>query len=143
MKGENKMNKKIKKALKKIFVIVLILSICLNTTAMEILAKEADTNEMSVKDNKAEVKEREEWDGITQEDIFENETYRVIFSLTGHWNGGYNANVKIENTSGSTIENWSLGFNFIGNISNIWNAVIDSKYDVCYNIKNVGWNRKD
>lgn len=28
------------------------------------------------------------------------------------WNGGYNANVKIENTSNVTIENWYLEFKY-------------------------------
>ena len=46
------------------------------------------------------------------------------FNLKEHWDTGYNANVKITNTSDETIENWALGFNFSGEISNIWNAKI-------------------
>lgn len=42
------------------------------------------------------------------ESVYENDSYKVIFSLTSQWDGGYNASVKIENTSESTIENWCV-----------------------------------
>lgn len=36
------------------------------------------------------------WDGVTMEDIYEGKDFRVVFTLTGHWEGGYNASVKID-----------------------------------------------
>ncbi len=81
------------------------------------------------------------WDGATLENIYEAEDYRVIFSVTGHWNGGYNANVRLENTGNATIENWMLGFSFQGDLTNIWNGVISEHDDAEYVIKNAGWNQ--
>ncbi len=81
------------------------------------------------------------WDNSPVESVYENEGYRVIFSLTGHWSNGYSANVEIENTGSKTIENWTIEFEFPGNISNIWNAEIISNENNKYIIKNAGWNQ--
>ncbi len=64
-----------------------------------------------------------------------------MFKLQDYWNGGFNANVKIENTSDKTIENWALGFDYQGEIANIWNAVIVSSEQPEYVIKNAEWNQ--
>ena len=64
------------------------------------------------------------WDENTTESIYYGNGFKVEFNLKEHWDTGYNANVKITNTSDETIENWALGFNFSGEISNIWNAKI-------------------
>lgn len=61
--------------------------------------------------------------------------------MTSHWNTGYNANIKLENTGDSTIQNWYLGFDYNNSITNIWNAQISSNEDIKYVIKNVGWNQ--
>lgn len=80
------------------------------------------------------------WDGVTVEDIYEGKDFRVVFTLTGHWEGGYNASVKIENTADASIENWCLGMDYSGEISNIWNAKISSYKEDYYMVKNAGWN---
>lgn len=64
-----------------------------------------------------------------------------MFKLQDYWNGGFHANVKIENTSDKTIENWALGFDYQGEIANIWNAVIVSSEQPEYVIKNAEWNQ--
>ena len=64
------------------------------------------------------------WDGTLEESVYYGNGFKVEFNLKEHWDTGYNANVKITNTSDETIENWALGFNFSGEISNIWNAKI-------------------
>ena len=81
------------------------------------------------------------WDGVTTESVYEDANFKVTFALSGYWNGGYNANVKIENTGNTVIENWTLEVDYNGAISNIWNAVIDSSEDRKYIIKNAGWNQ--
>ena len=81
------------------------------------------------------------WDGVTTESVYEDANFKVTFALSGYWNGGYNANVKIENTGNTVIENWTLEVDYNGAISNIWNAVIDSSEDGKYIIKNAGWNQ--
>ena len=80
------------------------------------------------------------WDGVTMEDIYEGKDFRVVFTLTGHWEGGYNASVKIENTADASIENWGLGMDYSGEISNVWNAEVSSHKEDYYVIKNAGWN---
>lgn len=73
--------------------------------------------------------------------VYEGEGFRVTFCLAGIWNGGYNANIRIENIGDSAIENWYLGFDWENVISDIWNAEVDSFENDQYMIKNVGWNR--
>ena len=64
------------------------------------------------------------WDGTLEESVYYGNGFKVEFNLKEHWDTGYNANVKITNTSDETIENWALGFNYNDRISNIWNAKI-------------------
>lgn len=54
--------------------------------------------------------ETDGWDGVTTESVYEGENFKVTFALSGYWNGGYNANVKVENTGKTVIGTgrWSL-----------------------------------
>ncbi len=81
------------------------------------------------------------WDGTTTQAVYEAENYRVTFSLSGCWEGGYNAGVEIENTGDSLIENWCLKFDYPGGIADIWNGETVSCDNGSYVIKNAGWNR--
>lgn len=81
------------------------------------------------------------WDQVTTENVFEGENYRVTFTLASNWDTGYNANVKLENTGDSTIQNWYLGFDYKNSITNIWNAEVSSNEGDEYVIKNAGWNQ--
>lgn len=73
--------------------------------------------------------------------VYETEYFKVTFCLACKWNGGYNANIRIDNIGDSTIENWYLGFDWENAISDIWNAEIYSFENNEYIVKNVGWNR--
>lgn len=88
-----------------------------------------------------ETAEPGDWDGTTTKDVYEGKNFRVLFTLTDHWEGGYNAGIKIENTGDTVIENWSLGMDYSGEISNIWNAVVSTHAENHYVIKNAGWNQ--
>lgn len=81
------------------------------------------------------------WNQVTTENVFEGENYKVTFTLTSNWDAGYNANVKLENTGDSTIQNWYLGFDYNNSITNIWNAEVSSNEGNEYVVKNVGWNQ--
>ena len=81
------------------------------------------------------------WDQVTTENVFEGENYKVTFTLTSNWEAGYNANVELENTGDSTIQNWYLGFDYNNSITNIWNADVSSNEGNEYVVKNVGWNQ--
>ncbi len=81
------------------------------------------------------------WDGKTTEDTYEGENFRVTFTLSAHWEGGYNADIEIRNTGDTIIENWMLEIPYAGKITNIWNAVTSGQTaDGCV-IKNAGWNQ--
>ena len=81
------------------------------------------------------------WDGKTTEDTYEGENFRVTFTLSAHWEGGYNADIEIRNTGDTAIENWMLEIPYAGKITNIWNAVTSGQTaDGCV-IKNAGWNQ--
>lgn len=160
-----------KKKLKKTAALLLTLAICVNTADISAYATEENTsgelqeestideeeviNSESTNDNEVTNEDKttdndvvtdgenvqSTWDGVTIESVYEGTNYRVKFTLSGYWQGGYNASITIENTGESTIENWSLKFPFQDNISNIWNASIDKKQGGTYIIKNAGWNQ--
>ncbi|MCH5249049.1 MAG: cellulose binding domain-containing protein [Lachnospiraceae bacterium] len=95
----------------------------------------------TVSGNSIVVHEENVWDGITMDSCYEGENYKVTFTLSGYWQGGYNAGITIENTSNTVIENWFLKFSFQDSINNIWNAVIEENKDGVYIIKNADWNQ--
>ncbi len=106
----------------------------------------AVTEEATVSGNDAESTTNDEnhgstWDQVTTENVFEGENYKVTFNLTSNWDTGYNANVKLENTGDSTIQNWYLAFDYNNSITNIWNAEVSSNAGKEYVIKNAGWNQ--
>lgn len=81
------------------------------------------------------------WDGETMVNVFENELIKVTFTLINTWNGGYSANVKIENLSDANIENWGVAFTSLGELSTLWNGVIESDEDGIIIVKNAEWNQ--
>ena len=81
------------------------------------------------------------WDGVTTQNVCETENLRITYTLSSYWSTGYNADIKLENISSSTIQNWYLGFSCDDEITNIWNAQISSHVGNQYVIKNAGWNQ--
>ena len=75
------------------------------------------------------------------EDIIISDGFSAYFALTDSWEDGYNALIRIENTSEENIDNWTLTFDYVGEISNVWNAEILSHDGNRYTIKNAGWNQ--
>lgn len=135
----------LKKGANRILAALLSLGILLGGTNPEIFAESSkngteDTQTEAVSSDD-DMQNSEGWDGSTKEDVYEGNGFQVVFKLQDYWNGGFNANVKIENTSDKTIENWALGFDYQGEIANIWNAVIVSSEQPEYVIKNAEWNQ--
>lgn len=139
------MKKGVKKGVKKALAAMLAFSMCFGSINTKAFAKESQIGthqkETSVAGNRPVSTKSHRWDGITTKSVYTGENFKVTFSLTGNWNGGYNANVRIENTGNTTIENWALGFDYSGAISNIWNAVITSQDGKNCSVKNAGWNQ--
>lgn len=78
---------------------------------------------------------------VPTESVFEGGNFRVTFTLTSYWEEGYNANIRLENTGDSSLQNWYLGFHHGNPITGIWNAEIHATEGDAYVIKNAGWNR--
>lgn len=72
--------------------------------------------------------------------VYEAEEYKIISTLSNSWEGGFNADIVIENTGDRDIRNWYITFPAQYEISNIWNATILSRENGEYLIKNVDWN---
>ena len=107
---------------------------------IEVIETEAVETEVVETEETTET-ETDSWDGVTEESVYEADNYTVTFKLTGAWDGGYNANVRIDNTGDTPIESWKMAVSYDGNISNIWNAVIESSEEGKYVLKNAGWNQ--
>lgn len=82
-----------------------------------------------------------DWDGESTESVYEADGYEVIFKLDSYWDGGYNASVKVKNTSDNTIEDWHLAVDTECEIGNIWNATVYKEEETGYIVKNAGWNQ--
>ena len=98
-----------------------------------VTTKEADDKEM--------VGSGSGCDDAGTESVFETDCYKVTFTLSGNWDGGYNANVVVENVGKTIIENWSLKFPYGEKIENLWNAKLVEYADGRMIVQNAGWNR--
>ncbi len=118
-----------KRKLKRILALLLIMTIYVSTMNISAFATEKSGLEQN------------SWDGTITQSVYEGENYKITYSLKSYWNGGYNANIKIENKGESVIENWYLSYTSNDIIANIWNAEVYSHENKQYIIKNVGWNQ--
>jgi endoglucanase len=65
----------------------------------------------------------------------------VAFSVTSDWQTGFGASVGITNTGPTTINGWSLEFDFAPNIDTIWNAQIVQHAASHYVLRDAGYNQ--
>lgn len=117
------------KNVKKAIAILIAVIMCLSVTEAGIYAKAVVGDDV-----------QGGWDGVTTVNEYFGENFKVTFVLSSYWNGGYNANVKIENIGSSIIENWYMKFTLNNNLTNIWNAEEVSNEKGKYVVKNAGWN---
>ncbi len=64
----------------------------------------------------------------------------VTFSIDSDWGSGFTGQITVVNDGDETLQNWTLEFDFAGNISSIWNAEIVSRTGNHYVITHTGWN---
>lgn len=119
-----------KKVLKRAVAFLLTLAMCVCTTGA------AASAETSVSTGGVQ----SSWDGLTTENKYVGENFSVTFSLASYWEGGYNANIRVENTGSSVIENWYLSFTLNNKLTTIWNAEVVSNENGQYVVKNANWN---
>ncbi len=67
-------------------------------------------------------------------------TGSITFLNTSDWGSGFNGEIDIKNTSTTSVNNWSLAFDFSGTISSIWNATISSHVGTKYVVVPASWN---
>ena len=93
-------------------------------------------------DETAESKKAEPWDGKTKENTFKGDGFDITFQLQNTWEGGFTANVVIENTGVKKIRNWEVEFSLPCGIMSIWNAQFSGTDVGGYVVKSSeDWNR--
>ncbi|MCM1569807.1 MAG: cellulose binding domain-containing protein [Roseburia sp.] len=145
-----------RRVFKEALAVLLACSICLSGTGQPVFAKgqraeqtkeqitkqrESMEETVSGGDRKSGEDTPGDWDGVTEESVYEGETYRVTYTLAGRWEGGWQAEVMIENTGDKEIENWRLRMSCGDEITGIWNASVCEETQEGYVIKNAGWNK--
>ena len=70
---------------------IMALVMCLSMTNVCVYAEETA---VAQEDGRSSV--QSVWDGVTTVYRYAGENFNVTFSLESYWNGGYNANVKVE-----------------------------------------------
>lgn len=66
--------------------------------------------------------------------------YTYDFTKTSSWNSGFIGNLIVNNLGSSRIEDWIIEFDYPGEISRFYDAIILSHIGNHYVIKNVGYN---
>jgi hypothetical protein len=78
--------------------------------------------------------------GSAAVNISNNVSALVSFADTDDWGTGFTGDINLNNTGNTTINGWTLEFDFTGNITDIWNAQIVSHVGNHYVIQNADWN---
>jgi len=72
---------------------------------------------------------------------FIGDGFEVDFNVDSQGDGAFNGDITVKNTGNIPIENWYIMFDMQNEISNIWNASIETYESGTYVIKNAGWNQ--
>ena len=64
----------------------------------------------------------------------------VTLSVTSDWGSGFNGDVTVRNTTSTAYANWTVDFDFDGQISSLWNGAIASHSGNHYTVRNASWN---
>lgn len=64
----------------------------------------------------------------------------ATFQILGDWGSGFTGQVSVKNPSTTPRRNWSLSFDFAGQITSIWDARMVSRSGNHYEVSGAGWN---
>ena len=64
----------------------------------------------------------------------------MAFKVTTDWTSGFNGEIALKNTATGTLSAWRATFNFAGQISSLWNGIIESHVGTTYTVKGADWN---
>jgi chitodextrinase len=68
---------------------------------------------------------------------------RVDYRITSQWPGGFQADVRVQNTESTVVDGWTLGWTFPvagQQVRSVWNAVLVGSAGPDVTVRNVGWN---
>lgn len=77
----------------------------------------------------------------TQEKVYDSLDMKITFKVVSSWEGGYNAEISINNPTDASYEDWALEMVTGDKISNIWNAGLTEKEAGTYQVTNLGYNQ--
>ena len=60
--------------------------------------------------------------------------------ISSDWGTGFTGTITVTNTGTTALSNWTLAFNFSGQISSIWNGTIVSQTGTLYVVQGASWN---
>jgi len=66
--------------------------------------------------------------------------YMIKYSLSSDWGSGFVGTISITNNTDTTIEDWTLDFDFGRTITNIWDGVLETQEGNHYVVKNAAYN---
>lgn len=138
-----------KRRLTKLLALMLVTTTCFSTIDISAFAAENNATDEIIASNVVTVSGNDSVSGndintseeIQTESIFESNGMKYTFKLLGTWDSGYNASIRIDNFSDKIVEDWKIETDYVGDISNIWNAVVVSKEDGKTIIQNAEWNQ--
>ncbi len=64
----------------------------------------------------------------------------IGFAVVNDWGNGFQGQITVKNNVAANLSNWTLGFDFDHNISNLWNGRIVSHVGNHYTVTNAGYN---
>lgn len=77
----------------------------------------------------------------TQEKVYDSLDMKITFKLISSWEGGYNAEISINNPTDVSYEDWALEMVTGDKIANMWNAGLTEKEAGKYQVTNLGYNQ--
>ena len=66
--------------------------------------------------------------------------YIIRYETTNEWNTGFTGAISITNNTEKTLENWTLAFDFSGELDQIWDGFLLLKQDTHYMVTNAEYN---
>jgi chitinase len=64
----------------------------------------------------------------------------IGFKVVSDWGSAFNGDITITNTGSSTLADWTVTFDFDGQISGLWNGTIAGRQGSTYTVKPASWN---
>lgn len=73
-------------------------------------------------------------------EVVQDRRYEVHTDILSTWEDGQKYQITVKNISGQTIEDWTVAFDYTGEINSLWDSVLVSEENGHYNITNNIYN---